>query len=49
MIGYIQRDKAKLVSQEIDLGNVKEIKAIRITSPAEVNHYPQINISIKFI
>jgi len=49
MVGYIPRDKTKLVSQEIEVGNIAEALAYSITPPSDKYPYPNIEVLIKFI
>jgi helicase len=46
--GYIPRDRAKLVLQEIESGSIEEVTAFSITPPSEKYPYPSIEILIKF-
>lgn len=49
MVGYIPRDKTKLLLQEIDVGNLREAVAHSVSSPTDKYPYPRIQILVNFL
>ena len=48
-VGYVQRDKAKIVSRELQLGRDYQAVASQIRFPDSSNPYPWIEINIRFM
>lgn len=46
-IGYIQRDKAKIISRELQLGKACEAFASQVRLPDSTNPYPWIDVSVR--